>query len=100
MAVLAECLRCGRAFEPRKRGHYFCSPRCRHAGPRREDEPAPPSQEVIDALFDPRSDPDARVEPSDWHPRGGDSEWAALDWEDTLAERRRWFEALRAEGGL
>jgi hypothetical protein len=95
---VARCLRCNREFTPRKAGHVFCKPRCRHAGVRRPDEPEPPSEEVVAQLFDESRDPEERVKADDWHPIGGT--WAELDAFDMVSVRRRWFKALVEEGRI
>jgi hypothetical protein len=96
---MGRCLRCHREFVPRKIGHVFCKPACRHAGPRRADEPEPPSEEVIARLFDESRDPTERVREDDWHP-SPDPAWHALDAGETLQARRRRFQALMDEGRL
>jgi hypothetical protein len=95
---MAHCLRCTQPFQPRKDGHVFCRPRCRHSGVRRRDEPEPPSEELLAKLFDPERNEKVLVDPDDWHP--GPPEWAKLDSGDTVATRRRWFKALMAEGRI
>jgi hypothetical protein len=97
---MAECLRCRREFEPRKAGHVFCKPKCRHAGPRRESETEPPSEAMLGKLFDPKLVPERRVDPDHWHPAGQGSLWAQLDSTDSLADRRGWYETLVEEGAL
>ena len=47
----AECLHCGGAFWPRRRGHVFCSSWFRHRGERRET-PGPVVREQVARLFD------------------------------------------------
>lgn len=47
---MASCLRCGREFQPSKRGHIWCSSTCRHLGPRHPEEPPPPPRFDADAV--------------------------------------------------
>jgi hypothetical protein len=61
----ADCLSCGQEFTPRKLGHVYCSPGCRHAGPGQRVDRDP---EAVNRLFDPDRDPSERVRPDDWHP--------------------------------
>jgi hypothetical protein len=37
-SLIAECLHCGKPFEPRKAGHVFCCVEHRHAGERRPED--------------------------------------------------------------
>ena len=97
---MAECLRCRREFEPRKAGHVFCKPACRHGGPRREGEPEPPNEAMLAKLFDRRRVPAGRVEADDWHPAGQESPWAQFDSRDSIESRRAWHSALVEEGKL
>jgi hypothetical protein len=64
----ARCLRCSRGFVPRKRGHVFCNPACRHLLSRRGGQPEPPSEEVVERLFDEHRDPTEQVREDDCHP--------------------------------
>jgi hypothetical protein len=97
---MAECLRCRREFEPRKAGHVFCKPACRHGGPRREGEPEPPNEAMLAKLFDRKRASAGRVDADDWHPAGQGSPRAQLDFRDSIADRRRWYETLVEEGSL
>jgi hypothetical protein len=54
---------------------------------------------VIRRLFDEYRDPEARVEPTDWHPTP-DTPFALLDTHDTVAKRRRWYLELLDRGML
>jgi hypothetical protein len=85
----AECLHCGGEFWPRRRGHVFCSSRCRHRGERRERR-GPIEREQVARLFDPFRDPEERVRDDDWHPTP-DSVFHDLDWCQTVETRRRWY---------
>ena len=99
--VVAECLRCKRKFAPRKAGHVFCSRECRHRGPRKEsDDTVAPTEGELARLFDPKRDPESRVEPDDWHPTSWDPEWVELDLRHTVSTRRRWFRTLVDEGRM
>jgi hypothetical protein len=64
---MAECLHCGRKFQPRRRGHVFCSSFCRRRG-ERWDRPTSADREQVARLFDPSRDPEERVRDDDWHP--------------------------------
>jgi hypothetical protein len=93
---MRRCLRCNRTFQPSKEGHRFCSPDCRHRGPRQAHETPPPNETVIDELFNPERDENEIVKPTDWHP--GPDDWRELDAYDTVKKRRRWYLNLVAEG--
>jgi hypothetical protein len=54
----------------------------------------------VERLFDPDRDPLERVREDDWHPEPPDSGWRDLDAVDTVATRRRWFEALEDQGDI
>jgi hypothetical protein len=97
---MAECLHCGRKFQPRRRGHVFCSSFCRRRG-ERWDRPTSADREQVARLFDPSRDPEERVRDDDWHPTPDTPEglaWRALDWCQTVGDRRRWYKNL-LEGG-
>jgi hypothetical protein len=93
MSAETRCLHCGRVFRPSKAGHVYCSPWCRHRGPRPEAA-GPADEEQLERLFDESRDPKEQARAEDWHP---DSSWAALDANDTLGARRRWYLALLDE---
>jgi hypothetical protein len=93
-----ECLHCGAEFVPNKRGHLYCSPLCRHRGPREVHERRPVDEAQVARLFDESRDPDERARPDDWHP--GPPEFAELDSFDLLEKRRRWYTSLRDRGLL
>ena len=97
---MAKCLRCGVEFTPRKKGHVFHSRECRHKGPRKKGETVPPSEKELARLFDPQRDPEGLVEPDEWHPISWGPGWVELDLHQTVATRRRWFQALVEEGTL
>jgi hypothetical protein len=86
---MADCLHCGIEFQPRRKGHVFCSSFCRHRG-ERSDRPGPADREQIVRLFDPSRDPDERVREDDWHPTP-DSPFHELDSWDTVKTRRCWY---------
>ena len=65
---MSECLHCGVQFQPRRRGHVFCTPRCRHRGARKPEDRIAVDSEQIARLFDEGRDPDAQVREDDWHP--------------------------------
>jgi hypothetical protein len=91
-ASLRNCLHCGRLFPARRRGHVFCSSRCRYSGelpPHKR--PSPEDHEQIERLFDPRRDPSERVREDDWNPS---TEWQTLDRLDDLETRRCWYLSL------
>jgi hypothetical protein len=90
------CVRCGKAFEPSRRGHVFCSPGCRHLGPRLTLVPAP-DQDAVGRLFDETREPGATVLVEDWHPL---PDSVKLDLGDTVERRRRWYLALAESGRL
>jgi hypothetical protein len=92
-----ECLHCGGWFQPSKRGHAYCTPLCRHRGPREPHERRTIDDAQTARLFD--RDPDARVDPTDWHPTPH-LKFAELDSFDTVAKRRRWYRELRDVGRL
>ena len=94
-----ECLHCGTWFQPNKRGHIFCSPLCRHRGPREQHERSPIDEAQITRLFDESRDPSSDVRDDDWHPTP-DLGFFELDAGDTLMKRRRWYGELREEGRL
>ena len=89
------CARCGKSFRPRKRGHVFCSPNCRHLGVRLDR--APVDQDAVVRLFDESRTPEDVVRVGDWHPTPS---WAELDGADTVERRRRWYMALAESGRL
>jgi DNA-directed RNA polymerase subunit RPC12/RpoP len=94
---MPKCLNCRREFEPRKRGHVFCTPECRHRGVRKPDAPQT-DWEAVERLFDEDRDASERVTEDDWHP--GPPEWAELDAGDTLSTRRNWCLELLDAGRL
>jgi hypothetical protein len=94
---VAKCAHCRREFTPRKVGHRFCTVRCRHRGERQPDAPAPPSQGLIDRLFDPRQAPEQPVRDDDWLPESC-VVMKGLYMCDTVEGRRRWYQALRRLG--
>jgi hypothetical protein len=97
----AECLRCGTVFTPRKYGHIYCSPQCRHRGERGPHDPPAVDPEQVDRLFDLARDPGERVRDDDWfHPLDAAPEWKALYAHDTVEGRRRWYLTLVKEGRL
>jgi hypothetical protein len=93
----ANCLRCGRRFVRHRRGHIFCSRRCRHRGAQRT---ATIDVEAVERLFDPDRDPAERVREDDWFPESLDSGWRDLYAVDSVEARRRWYEALEDLGGV
>jgi hypothetical protein len=96
---MTECLHCRKPFQPRRRGHVFCSVWCRHQGERKPYDPPPVDQEVVDRLFDPFRDPNERVRPDDWFaPMDAPEGWKALFAHETVGGRRRWFANLKALG--
>jgi hypothetical protein len=95
---MARCLNCRREFEPRKRGHVFCKPECRHRGVRKPDAP-PTDWEAIERLFDENRDPSERVRGDDWHPTP-EPVWHELDRVQTVEQRRRWCLELVDDGQL
>jgi hypothetical protein len=98
MNPLRKCLHCGKLFRPRRRGHIFCSSRCKYSGelpPHKR--PSPEDHEQVERLFDPARDPKERVRDDDWHPNQGTG-WQELDAMQDLAMRRRWYLALLEEG--
>jgi hypothetical protein len=58
----------------------------------------PVDREAVARLFDESRDPDERVRDDDWYLEGTDDWWRVLDSRDTVARRRRWYLALRADG--
>jgi hypothetical protein len=96
--VIASCARCGRAFVRHRRGHLYCSRRCRHRGVL--GRTATIDHEAVERLFDPDRDPAERVREDDWYPESLDSGWRDLYAVDTVATRRRWFKTLEDEGLL
>jgi hypothetical protein len=102
-ARFANCLRCGVAFEPTRVGHLYCTPACRHQGPRSPYSREPVDHEQIARLFDEDRDPDELVRPDDWHPcrnlENGE-EWVALDLCRTVHHRRGWYLSLLANDML
>jgi hypothetical protein len=54
--------------------------------------------EAVARLFDESRDPNERVKPDDWHP--GPPEWVELHLVETVAARRRWYQALEDDGEL
>jgi hypothetical protein len=97
---MASCLHCGSEFHPRRGGHVFCSVWCRHQGERKSGDP-PVDQAQIDRLFDPRRDPQEQVADDDWFaPADADPEWKALYAGETVEQRRRWYENLKAMGRI
>jgi hypothetical protein len=96
---VARCLHCGGEFRPRRAGHVYCKPWCRHQGERKPYDPPPVDPEVIDRLFDPRRNPNERVRPDDWFsPMDAPKEWKALYAYETVELRRRWYENLKDSG--
>jgi hypothetical protein len=92
----ANCLHCGKSFRPRRGGHVFCSPWCRHHGERKPYDPPPVDQDQVERLFDPRRDPNEQVRIDDWFsPADAPDEFKALYLEDTVGQRRRWFDNLK-----
>jgi DNA-directed RNA polymerase subunit RPC12/RpoP len=103
--VTARCARCGREFEPTRKGHIYCSRECRHASKQRERAVEHADPAAIDRLFDTMRDPAERVRPDDWYiaqpASWPDDVWEAmkaLDENDTVAQRRRWFLCMKREG--
>ena len=87
----AESLHRGGSFRPRRRGHVFCSSRCRHRGERR-GTPGPVDREQVARLFDKSRDSNQRVRDDDWHPTPETPDglkWRKLDAYQTLGRRRR-----------
>jgi hypothetical protein len=91
----ADCIRCRRRFVQHRRGHVFCSRRCRDRGPRTAID-----VEAVERLFDPDRDPTERVREDDWFPESLDSGWRDIYAVDTVRARRNWFEALEDDGKL
>jgi hypothetical protein len=54
--------------------------------------------EAVARLFDESRDPNERVKPDDRHP--GPPEWVELHLVETVAARRRWYQALEDDGEL
>jgi len=107
MPETPKCARCGREFERRRKGHIYCSRECRYAGERAEQAIEIADPAAVDRLFDPARDPSERVRDDDWYshdPDDTDDEmWEYLrdlDRNDTVAQRRRWYLALRREGSI
>jgi hypothetical protein len=73
----ARCLRCGKDFQPRRGGHVFCSPECRHLGERKPYRRDLGDEDAIARLFDPTRDPDEPVRPDEWCPP---------DWDESTIE--------------
>jgi hypothetical protein len=96
--VIAACARCGRAFVRHRRGHIYCSRRCRHRGVL--GRTATIDHEAVERLFDPDRDPRERVRPDDWFPEHLDSGARDLYAVDSVATRRRWYQALEDDGEL
>ena len=96
----AECLHCGRIFQPRRRGHVFCSTFCRHRGQRPPEERGEIDPEQVRRLFDPDRDPNERVRDDDWFAGPSDPEWRALYAHETVGGRRRWYMNLMMDGQL
>lgn len=96
---MALCLRCGRPFEPRRRGHVFCSNLCRHRHQGETGKRPVLDHEQIARLFDEGREPEERVRDDDWHPTPG-SGFEELDAHQTVGQRRRWYLALVEEGDL
>jgi hypothetical protein len=95
--IVANCLRCGVEFAPRRAGHVFHNAACRHAGAREPHERVIVDHEQITRLFDSSRDPDEKVRADDWHPNP-DPAWRALDSWDAVRVRRRWYEELVLAG--
>src|SRR5215212_5369195 len=93
--VTAECLSCGREFEPRKFGHVFCSSFCRHRGERRPDERTSVDHGAIERLFDESRDLGERCRDDDWFPESC-AAMRELYSCDTVATRRNWYGNLPA----
>ncbi len=93
---MTECLHCGVEFQPRRRGHVFCSSPCRHRGARKPKDRIAVDHEQLARLFDESRDPNDPVRDDDWHPVP-DSPWSELDWCQTVGQRRRWYLALLEE---
>jgi endogenous inhibitor of DNA gyrase (YacG/DUF329 family) len=92
--VIANCARCGRPFVRHRRGHLYCSRRCRHRGVL--GRTAIVDHEAVARLFDESRDPHEQVRADDWHP--GPPEWVEIHLVETVAARRRWFKALEDDG--
>ena len=93
-ARTTECLHCGIAFEPTRAGHLYCTPWCRHQGPRSPEDRRPVDHDQIARLFDESRDPDEPVRDDDWHANRDDENgatWMALDATHTVARRREWY---------
>ena len=93
----ADCIRCRRRFVQRRRGHVFCSRRCRDRGARTAID-----VEAVERLFDPDRDPTEQVREDDWFPEHLDSDSGVQDLYayETVAARRRWYEALEDSGQI
>lgn len=63
--MMARCARCKRRFKPRRKGHVYCSRRCRYPG---EEQVEVADEAVLECLFDPDRDPDELVREDDWYP--------------------------------
>jgi hypothetical protein len=96
--AIAACARCGKPFIRHRKGHLYCSRRCRRRGVLRR--PATVDHEAITRLFHPDRDPAERVREDDWFPEHLDSGVRDLYACDTVAARRRWFEALDDSGQI
>ena len=102
-ARTSECLHCGVQFVPTRAGHLYCTPACRHQGPRSPHDREPVNHEQVARLFDEDRDPDELVRPDDWHPlrdlEHGEA-WVALDACRTVHHRRGWYLSLLANDML
>ena len=94
--IIASCARCGRPFVRHRRGHLYCSRRCRHRGVLGRTVTV--DHEAVARLFDESRDPNERVRADDWHP--GPAEWVEIHLVDSVAARRRWYQALEDDGEL
>jgi hypothetical protein len=95
-----DCAHCGTPFKPTRRGHIYCTPDCRHAGPARfGQQEAAAAREAVARLFDEGRDPQGLVEPGDWYPhigtRDGDAFGRLENPADTVGGRRGWYLRLR-----
>jgi hypothetical protein len=81
-------------FQPRRRGHVFCSSRCRHRGARKPEDRLVVDHEQLARLFDESRDPNDQVRDDDWHPTPETPwglKWRELDAVQTVGQRRQWY---------
>jgi hypothetical protein len=90
------CRHCWKPFRPSRRGHVYCTPECRHAGPLKWGE-TPYDPQVVARLFDDSRDPGERVKTDEWFsPADAPPAVRALYAHETVGQRRRWYRKLQA----